>query len=65
MKNLTLQLHSRDEKTFFLTQIIEELEIKKEEKSLYLFSMNILDDNDFDIFFQKIVSQVPQKITIS
>lgn len=65
MKDISLKLHSRDEKSLFLTKVIEELEIKKEEKSLYLFSMEILDDSDFEVFFQKILSQIPQKIITS
>ncbi len=59
-----IHLTSRDEKSFFLKEVIEKLEIQKEEKSLYFFSMEILDDDDFEKFFQKIVSQIPQKITI-
>ncbi len=49
---------SRKLKFFFLTEIIYKLNIHKEEKDLYIFCLEILEDKEFNIFFQKIYSQV-------
>lgn len=58
-------LHSsREEKTFILKEIIQNLKIQTEEKDLYFFSMELLDNDDFDRFFQKIISEFPPKNTV-
>lgn len=46
----------RSEKMSILKGIIENLEIRNEEKELYFFSMEILDDGNFEKFFQKIMN---------
>lgn len=48
---------SREEKTVVLREIIGELRIQPAEKDLYYFSMEILNNQDFDVFFQKIISE--------
>ena len=48
---------SREEKTFVLKEIIQNLQIRNEEKDLYFFSMEILDNESFEEFFQKIMSE--------
>ena len=48
---------SREEKTFVLKEIIQNLQIRNEEKDLYFFSMEILDNESFEKFFQKIMSE--------
>ncbi|RAL55360.1 hypothetical protein BLM37_03875 [Candidatus Gracilibacteria bacterium GN02-873] len=48
---------SREEKTFILKEIIQNLQIRNEEKDLYFFSMEILDNESFEKFFQKIMSE--------
>ncbi len=52
---------SRSDKTFVLQEIINNLEIWKEEKDLYFFSMEILDDNNFEKFFNKIIQEFSLK----
>lgn len=47
---------SREEKTLILKEIIGNLWIGETEKDLYIFSMEILGNEDFDRFFEKIVS---------
>lgn len=54
---------SRAEKTFILKEIISNLKIWAEEKELYFFSMEILENEDFDRFFEKITGEF-QKNTI-
>lgn len=49
---------SREEQREVLIKLIESLSISKEEKDLYLFSMDILDDADFLAFFEKITQEV-------
>lgn len=49
---------SREEKREVLLQIIQTLPVSREEKDLYLFSMDILDDADFFQFFEKIVQDL-------
>ena len=48
---------SREEKTVVLREIIGELRIQPAEKDLYYFSMETLNNQDFDVFFQKIISE--------
>jgi hypothetical protein len=53
---------SREEKTLFLKEVLGKLEISREEKDLYFFSLEILDDSSFEIFFKNIKAQiVPSK----
>lgn len=53
-----ITLETRSEKTETLRQIIETLKIWPEEKDLYLISLETLNDNDFTIFFETILSQI-------
>lgn len=48
---------SRSEKTSILKWIIQNLQIRNEEKDLYCFSMEILDNDNFEKFFQKIMKE--------
>lgn len=48
---------SRAEKTLILQEIIQNLPIDDIEKDLYYFSMEILDSTNFDLFFEKIISE--------
>lgn len=56
---------NRDEKSELLHSIINSLEILEEEKDLYYFSMNILDDRNFELFFRKIIWEFSPKIVSS
>lgn len=47
--------YPRKEKKLLLQSIIYWMDIVHEEKELYLFSMNVLDNNDFDVFFERIM----------
>jgi hypothetical protein len=49
---------SRQEKNLILSEIIKKLHISQEEKELYLLSIGILDDHEFQEFYTKIVNQV-------
>lgn len=51
-------LKNRDEKSETLKKVIESLSIWPEEKDLYLLSLDILSDNDFSIFFDRLMSQI-------
>lgn len=51
-------MSSRAEKTHILREIIQNLNINSEEKDLYSFSLDILDNENFNLFFQKIMSDV-------
>lgn len=44
---------NRKEKTLILERIIRNLQISDAEKDLYVFSMGVLSQEDFDKFFQK------------
>lgn len=48
---------SRSDKEVTLIEIIRKLSISDSEKDLYILSLGILDDMDFDNFYQKITSQ--------
>lgn len=48
-------LLSRQEKLLILEKTIQKLNIHETEKELYIFSMNILDSENLDIFFNKIM----------
>lgn len=57
---------SREEKNTVLLQIISKLHISEEEKELYKLSLEILDDENFWIFYEKMKSQFKQEtITIA
>lgn len=49
---------SRKEKEAFLKEIIKKLAISETEKEIYYISLEILEDTDFMIFFEKIISQI-------
>lgn len=48
---------SRAEKISILEGVIENLQIRNEEKDLYFFSMQLLDNSSFETFFQKIMKE--------
>lgn len=54
---------SRKDKAFYLKEVIQKLRIEKEEKELYILSLEVLEDKEFEIFFRKIVSQIGEKNT--
>lgn len=54
-------ISSREQKNITLSEIIKKLNISDEEKELYILSMSVLDDSDFERFYQKIVVQIEQK----
>lgn len=58
MQFFWITLETRDEKAETLKWVIRSLDIKQEEKDLYIISIDILTDNDFSIFFNAIMSQV-------
>lgn len=47
---------SRKEKEDVLKNIIKQLSISQSEKDIYILSLEILDSEDFDVFYKKIVS---------
>lgn len=49
---------SRESKKNFLQEIIEKLSIQSEEKELYMLSLEVLEDSDFNTFFEQVHSQV-------
>ena len=51
---------SRKEKETFLKEVIKKFSISETEKEIYSISIEILDENDFSVFFDKIVSQIPE-----
>lgn len=53
---MDFSLASREDKLVILREIINALPIRNEEKDLYFFSMDLLDNNDFEKFFNKIVN---------
>jgi hypothetical protein len=53
---------SREEKNILLIEIIQKLNISQEEKELYILSLNILDEEDFTIFYTKITEQIHTNI---
>lgn len=53
-----ITIETRNEKTETLKQIIDTLKIWSEEKDLYILSLEILNDHDFSIFFETIISQI-------
>jgi len=55
---------SRESKKTFLNKIISKLSIHWEEKELYILCLEVLENKEFDIFFEKIFSQVSQNENI-
>jgi hypothetical protein len=53
-----LFISSRKEKERILSRIIQELRISDSEKEIYLLSMEILENTDFDIFYEKITGNL-------
>ncbi len=51
-------LETRLEKSETLKQVIRSLNIWPEEKDLYIISLEILNDRDFNIFFNELISQI-------
>ncbi len=51
---------SREEKIFFLKEVIIKLNISSSEKEIYLLCLEVLDDNSFNDFFVKIFSQITE-----
>ena len=49
---------SRHQKKMILLEIIATLPIQQEEKDLYILSMDILDEDDFNVFFLKITKEI-------
>ena len=54
---------SRKEKEQFLKEVIKKLSISETEKELYLISLEILEEKDFNTFFDKIHSQLSSEDT--
>lgn len=59
MQIFGIQINSRDEKQKTLKGVIEALSITQEEKDIYIISLDILSDRDFNLFFEKIMQQIP------
>jgi hypothetical protein len=51
-------ISSRQQKKKLLLEVIETLPIKTAEKDLSIFSMDILSDEDFNTFFEKITGEI-------
>ena len=49
---------SREEKNTLLIEIIKKLNISREEKDLYILSLEILDESDFIVFYNNITEQI-------
>lgn len=49
---------SRESKHTFLREVIEKLSIHTEEKELYFLSLEVLEEREFNNFFEQIYSQV-------
>ena len=58
MQFFWITLKTRGEKSETLKRVIKSLNIWSEEKDLYIFSLDILNDTDFSIFFDRIMSQI-------
>jgi hypothetical protein len=58
MQFFGIDFFSRNEKSETLKRIIESLQIWREEKDLYIVSLDILNDSDFNVFFDSIVGQI-------
>ncbi len=60
-----LWIKTRKDKELFLIKIFSKLDIDQNEKEIYLLSIEILDDWDFNNFFDKIYKQVIQDWHVS
>ncbi len=49
---------SRKEKHKFLIDILSRIQIDENERELYILSLEILEENEFDTFYTKIYLQV-------
>ena len=49
--------HSRKEKEIFMREVIQKLHISIPEKEMYSLCIEVLEDDNFEIFFLKIVEQ--------
>ena len=58
MQFFWITLETRGEKSETLKRVITSLNIWSEEKDLYILSLDILNDTDFSIFFERIMSQI-------
>ena len=58
MQLFWITLETRGEKSETLKRVITSLNIWNEEKDLYILSLDILNDADFSIFFDRIMSQI-------
>jgi hypothetical protein len=63
MQFFWIDLFSRNEKSETLKKIIESLQIWREEKDLYIVSLDVLNDSDFNIFFESIIWQIDTNIS--
>lgn len=55
---------SRKEKEFFLKEIINKLNVIEPEKDIYILCIDILDDDEFEIFFIKILKHMERSSEI-
>ncbi len=63
MQFFGIVLETRVEKSETLKQVIRSLNIWPEEKDLYLLSLEILNDRDFNLFFNNLIKQIhPSKL---
>ncbi len=58
MQFFGITLDTRGEKSETLKHVIGSLNISLEEKDLYILSLEILNDQDFIVFFNTIMSQI-------
>lgn len=49
---------SRSEKEIFLKEIIQKLNITEPEKDIYSICIEVLEERDFETFFEKIFNQL-------
>lgn len=63
MQFFWITLETRYEKSQTLLKVIESLSIWKEEKDLYIVSLEILNDSDFNQFFNTLMNQVKNSTT--
>ncbi len=49
---------SRKDKEIFLIEIVKTLSINSSEKDIYTLCIEVLDNSSFEIFFNKILTQI-------
>ena len=54
-------ISTREQKKQVLSDIIKKLNISDEEKELYILSIGVLDDSDFQNFYDKILEQIEKQ----